>query len=948
MLGLLLLLLWVAPNLAQLSLGNLDLEELRDVQYSIQILDVPVSEDGKVDDAMTAMVMVNREGQRYRCSIPKVEEKTADTEGEGEDADPDVKALLKPLETAPCIFKTKDWWTYEICYNREIKQYHVENDRPVGAVMVLGVHSPELDNWEASNRTYQPQYYSNGSNCDLTSRPRQTELRFVCNEAATVEFIGDIFEPQSCEYTIVVHTARLCSVPWLRPEAESTPRPIQCNPLLPSDQFSKYQLYEEKKQVVAKLVEKERKRKQAAVIAAQEGVDQKMVGSAGLMDLMGSNMADRLVGEINTLLGSALAGDKDTGIKVVDMREKDDDIGESPAVEVERYRAAKVAEEATKVDKWDLIHSVHKPLEDPELQELVNTRNNLWRKIHEAKKSVKKYTSQLHDTETFIKNEEETTQNNENLDSLEQQKKYIEKALVKAREDVAAQEELAKDVSHKIVAQQNKLRVTEENKWKGKLEVLTEKMETPGSLGRFKEDVEEMANQYFKATNEKLVKMDDYFKYAKKFVSKEKEENLEVLRNYMQFANENLSVMAKEETEANNNEDLKEFNKEIESLTEEKKVKVAKFRDIVKDDVREKFSDILKEVSDELRLPDGDVDQEEAINEMSATLDQLITKLAGPTEKVEGIHKHVMNLKKAAEEASEEALNLKRDGKRSVKKELRDDDEPSDIKRSVKKELKENSPQPRADIPIEDDDDEDFDVSDDAELDAALEEARKKLLEAEAEVELLEKEWNDKMPSKLAAKSPAENVRVSVTKMGAAGGEQLDEEQAAKIAKRLEGTIKDKLAKLGIDTGNRPIEVKLITTSMPEGLGLGEEGDPQNDQQVQSMFFNMMTGNIQGYEDIDSQRKAENSYKFTWNENMIEELESKIASFGGDIEDAVISKDTGNGPEEITLADDQVPDLIGVDDQRQRPSSKDSKIFDLEDIIFGEEEEDEVNIKDEL
>merc|ERR1712089_8354 len=103
--------------------------------------------------------------------------------------------------------------------------------------------------------------------------------------------------------------------------------------------------------------------------------------------------------------------------------------------------------------------------------------------------------------------------------------------------------ELAKDVSHKIVAQQNKLRVTEENKWKGKLEVLTEKMETPGSLGKFKEDVEEMANQYFKATNEKLVKMDDYFKYAKKFVSKEKEENLEVLRNYMQYANENLDSL---------------------------------------------------------------------------------------------------------------------------------------------------------------------------------------------------------------------------------------------------------------------------------------------------------------------------------------------------------------------------------------------------------------------
>ena len=58
----------------------------------------------------------------------------------GQDATPDVKALLQPLEEAHCIFKTKDWWTYEICYNRQIKQYHVENDRPVGAVMVLGVH----------------------------------------------------------------------------------------------------------------------------------------------------------------------------------------------------------------------------------------------------------------------------------------------------------------------------------------------------------------------------------------------------------------------------------------------------------------------------------------------------------------------------------------------------------------------------------------------------------------------------------------------------------------------------------------------------------------------------------------------------------------------------------------------------------------------------------------
>lgn len=34
--------------------------------------------------------------------------------------------LLKPMETAPCLIKTVDWWTYEFCYGSVIKQYHLE------------------------------------------------------------------------------------------------------------------------------------------------------------------------------------------------------------------------------------------------------------------------------------------------------------------------------------------------------------------------------------------------------------------------------------------------------------------------------------------------------------------------------------------------------------------------------------------------------------------------------------------------------------------------------------------------------------------------------------------------------------------------------------------------------------------------------------------------------
>ena len=138
---------------------------------------------------------------------------------------------------------------------------------------------------------------------------------------------------------------------------------------------------------------------------------------------------------------------------------------------------------------------------------------------------------------------------------------------------------------------------------------------------------------------------------------------------------------------------------------------------------------------------------------------------------------------------------------------------------------------------------------------------------------------------------------------------------------------------------------------MPEGLSIGEEGDPQNDQQVQSMFFNMMTGNIQvtqqlnkelvkkswfqGYEDIDSQRKAENSYKFQWNEDMLEDIESKITSLGGDLDEpgiageAIAVENDAPKPEEVTLSDQENFDgLLGF--HEGRPSSKHSKIEESE------------------
>ena len=91
------------------------------------------------------------------------------------------------------------------------------------------------------------------------------------------------------------------------------------------------------------------------------------------------------------------------------------------------------------------------------------------------------------------------------------------------------------------------------------------------------------------------------------------------------------------------------------------------------------------------------------------------------------------------------------------------------------------------------------------------------------------------------------------------------------------------------------------------------------------MFYNMMTGNIQGYEDINSQRKFENNYKFSWDEDVIEDVEQKILEFSEPETSATepnVIKEVFEGAEESV---DNVDDIYHGGDRRGRPSSLHSK-----------------------
>lgn len=126
----------------------------------------------------------------------------------------------------------------------------------------------------------------------------------------------------------------------------------------------------------------------------------------------------------------------------------------------------------------------------------------------------------------------------------------------------------------------------------------------------------DMAADYKKLTNEWLNSMDEYFRVARKVVGvKVPEEKMDKLHTFMKTY-EDFVMPTKEEVLVHlaNQAELPEDSGEI---SRKDLATAAKFKDVVKDDVRNEFKDILKEVSEELDIPDGEVDKDEAMAAMT-------------------------------------------------------------------------------------------------------------------------------------------------------------------------------------------------------------------------------------------------------------------------------------------------------------------------------------------
>lgn len=223
--------------------------------------------------------MTAADGKRYVCVVPMPtrEEEEDDEEGEEggeeggrvgeradaaatltsfaemieEDASPgtatDVNEHLKPLSNRCFYYSNGDWWTYEVCHEKKVEQFHREGTTRVNSYS-LGTFDAEATaalaetnrakdsefssgsgigfagSGDDGEQRYHAHSFTNGTECagpDIGSAfedaRRSSEVRFVCSEDGS-EGISGVEEPATCTYVLTFRTPYACKAKDLRPK----------------------------------------------------------------------------------------------------------------------------------------------------------------------------------------------------------------------------------------------------------------------------------------------------------------------------------------------------------------------------------------------------------------------------------------------------------------------------------------------------------------------------------------------------------------------------------------------------------------------------------------------------------------------------------------------------------------------------------------------------------
>mmetsp|Transcript_11725 Transcript_11725/g.14615 ORF Transcript_11725/g.14615 Transcript_11725/m.14615 type:complete len:403 (-) Transcript_11725:1306-2514(-) len=196
-----------------------------------------------VEGAHTVVSMVSEE-KVHSYSILLHTNLVCDTSGEVQ-----IRKLLSPLE-GHCLQRVDGWWTYELCYKKYVRQFHRgKNSKEVSEYKLGYFDQYENDKLEKEGgaltkttpegKPVYTEWYTKGTECDLTGSHRSTKVVYMCPSSTTgfVELIK-VEESATCGYVFSVMVPALCAHPFFEEvNQRSSSLPLNTIYCIPEDVY---------------------------------------------------------------------------------------------------------------------------------------------------------------------------------------------------------------------------------------------------------------------------------------------------------------------------------------------------------------------------------------------------------------------------------------------------------------------------------------------------------------------------------------------------------------------------------------------------------------------------------------------------------------------------------------------------------------------------------------
>ncbi|CAH8511112.1 unnamed protein product [Schistosoma turkestanicum] len=143
--------------------------------------------------------------------------------------------LMEFLQGKLCLTGNLGWWTYEICFNKFIRQYHLDaNTKQLQEIRLgnwdLAAHLKwfEENNLKKQKSSNTPDrqislYYGQGDLCKETEKLREVVVKLKCLHSTSTAIYLSFSEPTKCVYSMSVESSMFCDIIPLADENDIIP-----------------------------------------------------------------------------------------------------------------------------------------------------------------------------------------------------------------------------------------------------------------------------------------------------------------------------------------------------------------------------------------------------------------------------------------------------------------------------------------------------------------------------------------------------------------------------------------------------------------------------------------------------------------------------------------------------------------------------------------------------